>query len=281
MQVRRSNVQASPSITTSGYVIVSIQGPSETNRAHSRVALLPNRLKDDCITEALLEVRFSVDELDEITIGKLSSFQPWSAFKKSRLPAAHIPQPIRTMDPALQHQATVELIAPDQSRRVRIGASVISYHCVGRYAGWQGFQPELNDMIDHFYTAISGVVAGRLGLRYVNVLTARRHSVNSFDATALRVTVGDAAIGGQLNVNFQQRPSDDHVVMTRMATPQFVVGLADPEAALVVDVDVYTPDAFACRDARAAQNWVDRAHSLEKESFFRLFPDALVKTWEA
>lgn len=242
---------------------------------------LPTRLKDDCITEALLELRFDVDELDEITIGRLSSFQAWSSFKKNRLPAAHIPQPIRTMDPGLQYQATVELIAPDQSRRVRIGSSVISYHCLGRYIGWQAFQPELNDMIDHFYGAISGAVARRMGLRYVNVLTARRHSVSSFDVTALKVTVRDAAIGAPLNVNFEEQKSNEHVVMTRMATPHFVQGLSDPEAALVVDVDVHTPGSFVGRDSAAAQNWVDQAHAFEKESFFRLFPDKLVESWEA
>jgi uncharacterized protein (TIGR04255 family) len=238
-------------------------------------------LKDDCITEAMLELRFSVDELDEITIGKLSSFQPWSSFKKNRLAAAHIPQPIRTMDPGLQYQATVELIAPDKSRRVRIGSSVISYHCLGRYIGWQAFQPELNDMIRHFYDAIGGVVARRIGLRYVNVLTPRRHSVSSFDVTALKVTVRDAVIGAPLNVNFEEQKSNEHLVMTRMATPQFVQGLADREAALVVDVDVYTPASFVCRDAEYAHDWVDRAHTFEKESFFRLFPDALVQSWEA
>lgn len=242
---------------------------------------LPSRLKDDCITEAMLELRFSVDELDEITIGKLTSFQPWLSFKKNRLPAAHIPQPIRTVDPTLQYQATIELIAPDQSRRVRIGPSVISYHGLGRYVGWRAFQPELNAMIAHFYTAISGVIARRIGLRYVNVLTSRRHSVNSLDATALKVTVKEGVIGPPLNVNFEQRRSDTHFVMTRMATPQFVQGLADPEAALVVDVDVHTPGTFICLDASTAQAWVDQAHAFEKESFFRLFPDELVKSWEA
>ena len=136
-------------------------------------------------------------------------------------------------------------------------------------------------MIDHFYSAIGGVVARRIGLRYLNLLTGRRHSVSSLGDTALKVTVRDAVVTGPLNVNYEQQAAEDHFVMIRMATPQFVLGVTDPETALVVDVDVYTPATFMCLDARASQDWVDQAHTLEKRSFFRLFPDALVKSWEA
>jgi hypothetical protein len=51
--------------------------------------MLPKKLKDDSITEALLEIRFTSSDLDEVVVGRLSDFSGWEAYSKQRMSATH------------------------------------------------------------------------------------------------------------------------------------------------------------------------------------------------
>lgn len=54
-----------------------------------------DRLKDDPIVEALLDVRFETKELPEVVIGRLSEMGEWHKLVKTRLPTADIPLAFR------------------------------------------------------------------------------------------------------------------------------------------------------------------------------------------
>jgi uncharacterized protein (TIGR04255 family) len=241
--------------------------------------MLPKKLKDDSITEALLEIRFTSSDLDEVVIGRLSDFGGWDTYSKQRMPAADIPLPIRKMDASLRIQPLLELSPTDKTRRVRIGAAAMSYHVLGRYIGWSEFSKELLTVTEHFFKAMKNVTAERLGLRYINTLTKARHNIAAVGDLKLRVQIDDDGIGAPLNVNFTERASDQHMVTTRVATPEFVQGPIDKDVTLFVDVDVFTPDGFGCPDMGATMNWVAQAHDIEKRSFFRLFPEKTVEDW--
>jgi uncharacterized protein (TIGR04255 family) len=240
---------------------------------------LPNKLKDDSITEALVEIRFASSDLDEVIVGRLSDFTAWDGYTKARLPAADIPLPIRKMDPALRFQPLLELAAPDKSRRVRIGPATTSYHVLGKYIGWTAFSRELGTVTEHFFKVMKNVQAERLGLRYVNALTKARHGIAGVGDLKLQVRIDDHSVGAPLNVNFTEHQSEVHRVTTRVATPEFVTGPLGKDISLLVDVDVFSPDRFRCTDPQAAMSWVSEAHKIEKESFFRLFPDKTIEAW--
>jgi len=241
--------------------------------------MLPKKLKDDSITEALLEIRFASSDLDEVVIGRLSDFSGWEAYAKQRMPAADIPLPIRRMDAALRFQPLLELSPADKTRRVRIGAAAISYHVLGPYIGWTEFSKELQTVTEHFFRAMKNATATRLGLRYINTLTKARHNIAGVADLKLQVRIDERGVGAPLNVNFTERASDEHMVTTRVATPEFVEGAVKKDATLFVDVDVFTPERFQCADVTATLKWVNQAHDVEKESFFRLFPTETIEKW--
>ena len=53
-------------------------------------------------------------------------------------------------------------------------------------------------------------------------------------------------------------------------------GLCPPSTSVVIDVDVFTKDSFRTRDRQALTNWIELAHTQEKEHFFRLLTDATI-----
>lgn len=241
--------------------------------------MLPKKLKDDSITEALLEIRFTSSDLDEVVVGRLSDFSGWEAYTKERMSAADIPLPIRKMNAALRIQPLLELSAADKTRRVRIGAAAISYHVLGRYIGWTEFSKELLTITEHFFKAMKSVTAERIGLRYINTLTKARHNIAGVGDLKLRVRIDERGIGAPLNVNFTERATDEHMVTTRVATPEFVQGTVEKDVTLFVDVDVFTAEGFEGTDVAKTMKWLAQAHEIEKESFFRLFPDKTVEDW--
>lgn len=241
--------------------------------------MLPKKLKDDSITEALLEIRFASPELDEVVVGRLSDFGAWETYTKQRMPAADIPLPIRRMEAALSIQPLLELAPADKTRRVRIGATTMSYHVLGKYIGWKDFSGELLTVSEHFFAAMRSVTVKRLGLRYINALTKTRHNIAAVGDLRLRVRIDEDAIGAPLNVNFTEPRSSEHIVTTRVATPEFVQGPIERDTSLFVDVDVFTPDGFSSRDTAGTMTWVEEAHEIEKQSFFRLFPHETIALW--
>jgi uncharacterized protein (TIGR04255 family) len=113
---------------------------------------VPNKLKDDAIIEALLEVRFDLPSsvLPELFFGRLA--ETWNTFTQQRLPSADFPSVMRRFDPNLRFQPSIELQDPTGKRRVRIGPYSFSYHHYAPYPGWDSsFGPELNEAVDALF----------------------------------------------------------------------------------------------------------------------------------
>jgi uncharacterized protein (TIGR04255 family) len=111
-------------------------------------AELPDKLKDDAIVEALVELRFETADIPELTIGRLADHSLWADFSRSRTPIADLPAALRQSDVNLKYQATLELKELNGLRLVKIGTNVVSLHNISRYIGWkQGFSGEIHSMV--------------------------------------------------------------------------------------------------------------------------------------
>lgn len=234
---------------------------------------LPEKLKKDSIIEAICEVRFSCEELEELVIGRLIDNTPWKEYSRARLPIADIPSPIRQADQNLKYQPVFEIRGNGEI--VKIGGSVISFHVLSPYHGWDKFKLFLDQSIDALVVKIDNISITRIGLRYINALVAENHFINSISDLPLKISVGKKNIVlNYLNLNFMRKESD-YSTLIRIASPEFVIGISNLVA--LIDIDISTPDNFNTTDPSTAKDWLNKAHLVGKEEYFNLIPEKVLK----
>lgn len=240
------------------------------------MAKIPKRLKRDPIVEALIEIRFQTDALPEVVIGKLVSHKKWANGAVTRLPTADIPAPIRNQDPALQVLPILEIRPAGNSRIVKIGERVLSYHVTKPYPGWGVFQPEIAETLDFVFAVFPGMQASRLGFRYINAFTTADHQMEGIDALNLRIEVSNKPVPPPINLNYGLNHTSQHRSLVRLASKEFAT-VPGVVAAALADIDIFTPDGVVIESAAGAKGWVDRAHGALKEEFFNLFSETMFK----
>lgn len=239
---------------------------------------LPEKLKKDAIAEAICEVHFECEEsysLPEIVVGRLAEFDMWRDFAKIRLPLSDVPAPVRFSDPNLKNAPILQLNEPNGERSVKIGVNVFSLHRLAPYPGWAAFKAEIEEALGFLFSSFKEFKATRLGLRYVNAFTEEDHGVGSVRLLNYSVSVADQTLQEPQNLNYQRVRSDSHIVQVRIASPEFVTGPVRIQ--VLVDVDVRTLAGLIMDDVDTAQAWVESAHTYEKEEFFNLFTDEMLK----
>lgn len=238
---------------------------------------LPRKLKKDAIVEAICEVRFECGEVPELVVGRLADIRPWKEFSKRRLPASDIPAPIREQEARFKYQPTLELLNVKDSRVVKVGSHVLSYHVLKPYCGWGKFQPEIKQMYKLIFNLFDNFMATRFGFRYVNALTKQDHLISNIEGLNASVVVAGKKMGAPLNLNYNVKHSDEHEVLIRISSPEFLQGPAPEEVTTLIDVDVFTPSEFNTTDVKHAIKWTKSAHEYEKQEFFRLIPKNILK----
>ncbi len=237
---------------------------------------LPEKLKDDCIVEALCEIRFHTSEQPEIVIGRLSDQEPWKHFLKNRLPTADIPGPIRAVNEQLKYQPVLELRSEDNAYLIKVGSNVVSYHNTGRYCGWKEFEPALNRVLVALFNTVRDVQVNRLGFRYVNAVTSTRHYIANVIDLNLDVAIAGTKLDAPINLNYVVENDATHSTITRIASLHFVQGVLPKDTAVVVDIEVSSPSNYLAKEIGPVVEWVKSAHDFEKEAFFKLIPKEIL-----
>jgi uncharacterized protein (TIGR04255 family) len=241
-----------------------------------RGSRIPERLKNDAIIEAIFELRFKTTTQPEFLVVRLADHEPWKSFSQARLPAYGIPENIRQVDPNFTYQPIFELTEPNQHRAIKIGPSVLSYHLRQPYVGWATFQRELNATTTKLFQCAEHLVLNRLGLRYVNALSSKLHGIGSIADLDLSLTVAGTRVEGKVNVNFIALGSGSSDGAVRVASPEFVFPRMPNEASVLVDVDIFTKAGFEAREEEPVLEWLENAHTTEKQEFFCLLTDETI-----
>jgi len=236
----------------------------------------PKKLKVDPIVEALLEVRFTSAELPEFVIGKLVAESQWTKLAPERLPFADMPGPIRDSDPTLKFQPTIQLVSPTKAFAVKIGPHVLSMHTLKPYPGWAVFGDELHRGLAFLFSALAGFQAVRFGFRYVNMFTKEQHGVSGLNELNLHISLANDALNTDANLNYIRSSGSDFNSLVRLASAAFVAPRPG-DMTVLADIDIFTPDAFSTADVDVAHAWLENAHNLLKDEFFKLFTDDLKK----
>ena len=244
--------------------------------------IVPEKLKNDAIVEAIFEIRFSMSAVPEVLIGRVSEYAPWKNFKQISLPASQVPPAFRQADPNLRYQPIVRLIDEQQKRAVSIGGNVISYSRGMPYIGWKSFKPELDQVIAGVFQKASPLHVERLGLRYLNALQYDLHGIRSIADLNLTLEIANERITGSANLNFTTDGTSDTACTVRIATTDFVQvqqGAMPPTTSVYVDVDVFTNSlGFGTTNQEFVRDWIERAHSKEKIQFFRLLTESTIES---
>jgi uncharacterized protein (TIGR04255 family) len=232
---------------------------------------IPRKLKVDSLIEAIFEMRFDTRTIPEILYGRLAECDAWRGFAQRRLPAYDLPDALRQVDANLRYVPVFELQDAPGHRSVKLGSHVLAYHQLAPYVGWAAFKPALLNAIEVIFAKTDDLKLRRLGFRYVNALSAD-HRVGSISDLDLTIAVEDRAIDHNVNLNFTTALPHDAVCTVRIATTDFVQGSLPANTAVVVDVDVSTKEPLRGKSQQETKAWLDVAHDLEKEQFFRLLP---------
>jgi len=161
---------------------------------------------------------------------------------------------------------------------VNVGPHVMSYHATAPYPGWAVLQPELNAAVDELFAKAPELKVQRLGLRYLNALTAQGHGIQTPADLSLTVNVSGDDQTARLNLNFITLVAPDTTCTVRIATKEFLQGILPPNTFVFVDVDAATNDQFTAHGAASVKQWLAFAHEKEKEEFFHLLkPETITK----
>lgn len=239
---------------------------------------LPKKIKNDAIVEALFEIQFDSDDVSEIIIGRLSDSAQWNEFTINRLGVANLPENIRATDPSLRYQAVIERRSQDNLSCARIGSNVLSYHIYSPYLGWTEFESKLISIIELLYEKSTGLKVTRLGFRYVNFLRSSLHNLSGISDLSLNITLQDQQLVEGIDLSYVTKPSDVHQVKLRVASPSFIHLDKRPDDMIcIADIDVFSPLGFEVSDKEQVIKWLKDAHDIEKQSFFSLFSDEVLK----
>jgi uncharacterized protein (TIGR04255 family) len=238
---------------------------------------IPKKLKDDAIIEALCEFRFECDDVPERVVGRLSDHESWNSYTPERLPSSDIPPFVKAHDPNLKYQPVLQLRSEDGLFLVKIGSNVISFHNLGKYCGWDEFLPRLRDVCSLLFGKFTNLSVTRMGFRYFNALTPKRHMIKSVAGLNVTLQVADETLSNPINLNYGMKFADEHYCMTRIASPEFVQGKLPESSVVIIDIDVHTSDSFRSDNRDAILSWTEDAHAYEKQAFFRLIPLPVLK----
>lgn len=246
----------------------------------ARGSRLPQKLNRDAVAEALIEVRFDMTGVPELLFGRLADLPTWKGFIQRAMPASNIPAPMREAEENLKHQPIFELVSPDGRIAIRVGNHVISYHRLQGYIGWEKFQPELFAVIDSLFKLADKLVVKRIGLRYMNVLNRDLHGIDSILDLDLQVMIAGEPLPDNLNLNFTRDLGEAGAVTVRIATPDFVQGSLPKSSSMIIDVDVFTKDGYQTTAQSEVKEWMEGAHTREKEEFFHLLTQKTIDLLE-
>lgn len=234
------------------------------------------RLARDGIKEAVCELRFESRLTPELVIGRLVDASAWAGRETVRLSTADIPNQLRQVDENLRYAPSYQLNAENGHSFVRIGPASVSCHRTAPYPGWDSFGPTVDHTIEALFASVPSAVVSRMGFRFVNGLTAAEHHIGRASDLNILIAAGDQPVTDDFVLVFTKALTSDHTVQLTIATPRYVQGPVVSGFDLLIDVDVMTPVGHYISEAAHAIAWVEEAHRLLKQEFFRLIPAEVI-----
>lgn len=233
--------------------------------------ILPERIEQCPILEAVLEIRFVTQESWSVLPGLLYSLIRERYPEKIELPLSQLPEEFRRRETALTHQPLLQFLSRDFL--IQFGPRVVSLVTKpDAYPGWRQIRAELAWLLDVLRTAAFISEGERLGVRYIDFFPQ-----NIFHGILLGGQVNGTALDHSeltLTTAFRRPPLAGRLVITNGA----LVRRGDVHAAgSVLDIDVWASSL----DFDLFTNGLDRfdeLHHMLKGVFFGLLKPEFLAT---
>ena len=234
--------------------------------------LLPNKLKNEPLIEAVFEFRFeasqpATDLIPGFLFGKLDG-------KKvlHRLPTAELPKPIRDSDPNLRFAPLVRLEL--ERFNLLIGDHAVAVGCKLPYIGWQsGFREKCLEVVAVLSDLTFIEKVSRFSIKYVNLIPASTIS-EQVTLLKMKISIGDSnVVDSQFSFRVELLDGlDVHVVSILSGATATDNETGHERTGIVVDVDT-----IRNLDNQAFNDWnstiTDQLNQLRhsnKEKFFSM-----------
>jgi uncharacterized protein (TIGR04255 family) len=228
---------------------------------------LPKRLGKEPLLEAIFEMRFmSQAPVSSILPGFLFSMLPGQK-RIDRLPAAELPQQVRSIDLNLRYAPLLRIDWDDYF--ILLGDWSVGLACKLPYPGWSKFKPAILELTKSVASARIIDSVERFSLKYTDIIPAELGDVSSLVKFVLMIGEHSAAAD-----NFQIRvevPSEDRIHVVSLSSAG-VAKLADGSARNGVAIDIDTiatlTDMSMSKFSETLPDKVEAAHLENKARFF-------------
>lgn len=230
---------------------------------------LPRKLNRDLLVQAVFEIRFaSTAPASAILPGLL--FASLGALRIERLPAAGLPDELRSIDPNLKFAPVVRL--SKENFGVLLSDQSLAVVCDGPYPGWEQFKRKIVDAVHTL--AASNIVSSvdRTSLKYSNLGEAELGSVG--DCIQLQLNIGPHDAVHSQNFHLRTEISDGsflHIVqLASHATA--TRGDGSTRQGFLADVDTIqeTHSQPFAEYEQSLPNNLEELHDRNKHIFFGL-----------
>jgi uncharacterized protein (TIGR04255 family) len=208
---------------------------SQKCNIESPMTRLPKSLENEPLIDAVFEVRFrGAPPLADILPGALFGvLKPMSGIQ--RLPAADIPFPLRTQDPALKFAPLLRLEV--EQFLVSVGDSSIVLSCKLPYPKWPQFKEFIKTVSNEILKINVKPNIDRYALKYVNLIQNRQIN-QQLDKIRTKITLGDVEVKDE-QVSLQVHHKEGKIlhIMSVMTGAQGVLPDNTSVFGAVVDID--------------------------------------------
>lgn len=232
---------------------------------------LPKKISPCPIVEAIVELRFSSAVLPDAIFGIIYQvFKDEFPGEPERLPILQLPEPIRSIDPALQYQPYYKLIGGNLI--FQIGPRVTSLSNVKDYTGWETFSGRIKDAFSKVEKLKIIKSVERLGIRYINFF-----KLDIFDNINLRILMNDNRLNTLQTALKAEIQDDNFINILQIANKAQATIQNEVITGSVIDIDTVSKDIGETFFGEM-ENLLEKGHNIEKKLFFSLLKKEFLST---
>lgn len=231
---------------------------------------LPAKIEPCPILESVIEVRFSSNEISEAIFGLFQREIKETLPNYERLGILDLPEVIRKQEPNLKYKPHFKFTSDEYD--VNLGPNVITVIKKNPYNGWEDYSQFAIDIFSKLKSINIVDKVERLGIRYINFFES-----DIYKNVDIELTLSKKNWFSNNTYIKNEFAKDGHTIILQLSNSSNIKNSKLTRAGSLLDIDVINHDLnndFLDNPRR----FLDTAHLIEKEVFFRMLKDDFIET---